>query len=143
MNNNLHIKGKVQIIDTKTREVLYEKDNLVVNTGIYFTIDRLASDSISPISHIAIGTDTTTAIASDTVLGSESVRYEIDTISTPSNILHIEQAITTSEALFNWKELGLFNASSAGVMISRVNVDYDHSSGGNKTIVWEITLTGN
>jgi len=43
-----------------------------------------------------------------------------------------------SEAIFTWREIGLFNAATGGTMSNRVNVNYTHVAGDVVTITWNI-----
>jgi len=58
MEKTLKIKGMVQILDALTGEVLHERENLIVNTGLQVILARLAGDG-DPV--IPWGTGTTYA----------------------------------------------------------------------------------
>ena len=128
VNEKLKITGKLEIFNDKTGEKLYEKKNLVVNTGLAMLVDRLKAPTPDVLSHIAVGTGATLVIATDTALETELLRKEIDDIDTVNNSLTAETLYQDYEALGTWKEVGMFNASSGGIMFNRINVNFEKTN---------------
>jgi len=139
--DSLKIKGKVEIFDLKTKEKLYEKDNLVVNTGLTLIIDRLKTNTINPLSHIAVGTGDTPVSATDTQLENEIMRKAISDIDTVGNILTAKTQFEDWEAIEHWREIAIFNAPAGGVMLNRVNIDFEKTTQDAVEVKFTLTIT--
>lgn len=136
----LKLKGKVTIYNKTTGKIDLIKDNIIVNPGLYLLSDRLGANSVDPLSYLAIGDDNTTEAVTDSALYSEVYREAFTTISSPNQVFKAETTIDGSEAIFTWREMALFNASSSGVMFNRVTLNYTHVSGDSLNVIWEITF---
>lgn len=141
MKEAIQVKGTVRII--QDGKILVEKHNLVVDAGLNLIASRLKDTSDDALSHIAIGTSTTAPAAGQTALGAEQIRRPFSTIVVTANEIDCEIVFTSldTDADFNWKEIGIFNAASGGTMFNRVNVDYTKDAG--KEVTVKITLTFN
>ena len=126
-------KGKI-IITNHTTGVVKKFDNLVMDKFYELVSDFMAGTSPNKLSHIALGTDDTLPTVSDTSLGSESFRKGITTTSTPGSQIHLQTEVTGGEAIFTWKEIGVFNNNSGGDMTNRAVIDFTHNSGDAVTI---------
>ena len=140
MKDTYSYKGKVVITNNITGKIL-EFHNIVTTKFYEMIADFMAGSSPNKMSHIAIGTGTTTPVVGNTTLVSESFRKAITTTATPGTQIHLQMEITGTEAIFVWKELGVFNASSSGDMTNRVLVDYTHNSGEAVTIDYYVEPT--
>jgi len=69
INDQISLKGALTI--TKNGEVIREIDNLVVTAGKELLASRLAGNSGSVISYMAVGTGTTAAAVGNTTLATE------------------------------------------------------------------------
>ena len=93
-------------------------------------------------SYIGVGDSTTAFAASQTDLqaATNKFRKAMDATypSGGSNVITFRSTFGTSEANFSWQEWGVFNASSAGTMLSR-----KVESLGTKTSAqsWQFTVT--
>lgn len=93
--------------------------NLIVSTGKAYAAARLVGTSVPVMTHMAVGTGTTSAASANTSLETETAR-ELLTSST------VSAATVTYTAEFGpgvgtgpITEAGIFNASSAGTMLCR------------------------
>lgn len=119
------LKGRFKIENTTTGETRFV-ENTIHNVGFSTIIGRIGSGLTgSPFSHIALGTGSSTINSSDTALGAETLRLEANSIaqattSVSNDTLRMIGSFTgdTTETL---NEAGIFNLSSAGSMLSRVN----------------------
>ena len=95
---------------------------MITNSGLNLTRDLLNGDTVNTPSHIAIGTGTTSPKATDTALETEVLRKAISAKSKPATgQVLFEITVGTTEANgYNLTEVGLFNSSSGGTMVSRV-----------------------
>ena len=141
VKDTLRIKGLLQIFNAKTGELLFEKQNLVVNSGLNMVIDRLKVNTINPLSYIAVGTGDTPVTATDSALQTEILRKEIDDIDTVNNVLTAEAQFEDYEAIALWKEVGMFNASIGGVMFNRINISFNKTTQDAVRVLFTITLT--
>ena len=134
------LKGKITIIEHRDEGdvTVYKGTNLITNDGLQWFIDRAVSDSPNVISHVAIGDDTTTPDVTDTALNNEVFRKAISSLVSANNIMKTELFVSATEALFTWKEIGMLNAVSAGVLVNHLLLDYIHTAV-DVTVILEIT----
>ena len=136
----LKLKGKVMIYDRDTGMIVFVKDNIIVNTGLYLLADRLGNNSVNFLTHLAIGDSSVAEGATDTALYSEIFRKAFSSVSNPDAVFRAETSVDGTEAVFTWGEMALFNAGSSGVMFNRVALNYVHNAGENLNVIWEITF---
>jgi hypothetical protein len=113
----------VTVHDASTGEVLGEQraHNLVVNDGLNLIRDLLEGTATGPITHFALGTDSTPVTASDTALGVEVFRDVLAGTTANAQQLVLSYYLNSADANSNLlAELGLFDAASAGTMFARV-----------------------
>lgn len=92
---------------------------------------------------IGVGDGTTAFAVSQTDLqGTNKVRKGMDADYPTSNppVATFRATFNPSEANFAWNEWGIFNASSGGVMLSRV-VESNGTKQSNQTWVLEVAIT--
>lgn len=92
--------------------------------------------------HIGVGNGVSATTTGMTDLtGTSKARQIVDTApGIATNVLTFVATFGTGAANFAWEEWGVFNASTAGIMLNRVQED---PSLGTKTVAqsWEITAT--
>ena len=98
--------------------------NLVVNPGLAFIASRMAGTASAVMSHMAVGTGTTAAGATQTALVTEASRVALTstTIVTTNVASDSVQFLATFGPGFGTAaltEAGLLNAASAGTMLAR------------------------
>jgi hypothetical protein len=111
------VAGTITYADGSTQDFL--ENNVVVNNGKNLIASRLASNTATAVTHMGAGTDHTTApLATQSALIAETGTRAsvVPTVTTNS----VSFAATFTGRTETLGELGLFNASSAGTMISRV-----------------------
>lgn len=94
--------------------------NLVVDTGKAWIAGRV-NGSASSITHIAVGTTNTAAVAADTALKSEVGRKVITVANgtLSANTVTFETTFAEAEGNGALVEAGLFTAATGGTMIAR------------------------
>jgi hypothetical protein len=96
--------------------------NIVTNVGLALLAQRLGGASVNPISHIAIGTSSSTPMAGDTALGAEVYRQSASisyiTTSVSNDTVKAEASFSIT-GTYTLREVGTFNASSGGTMYNR------------------------
>ena len=116
-NSGLAMKGRLTIAIND--EVVQEIDNLVVTTGKAYVASRMKDATTTAMSHMAVGTGSTAAAASDTALGNESARVALtSTTVSGADVVYVATfgAGTATAAL---TEAAILNASSSGTMLCR------------------------
>ena len=146
INDNLKLRGDVAIVlkdkdgnIKDTREIT----NLVVNTGLTFICARMAAASAGVMSHMAVGSGTTSPAAGQTdlvsILGS---REALDSTSASSNTITFVSSFEAGEGTGAITESAIFNASSGGTMLARVTfAAVNKAAADTMSITHTITLT--
>jgi hypothetical protein len=141
----INLKGHLEIvlfgkdgIEKDRRSV----DNLVTTAGKVFIASRMDGTSAGAMSHMAVGTSTTSAAVGQTALVSESARVAEDS-STPSSATIVYVATfpagTGTAAL---TEAGILNASSGGTLLCRTVFSVINKGASDSlTITWTITIS--
>ena len=148
INENLKLSGQLNIVLTDKAGIVKEQrevKNLVVDAGLAYIISRMLNTSKSVMSHMALGSGTTAAAASQTDLGTTLGSREALTSSTitGSNNEKIVYVATfdAGDATGAVAEAGVFNAATSGDMLCRtvfsvVNKQADDTL----SVTWTITL---
>lgn len=122
MLENQKVIGKVQLIlKDQFDNIKYETivDNAVVLSGKVFIASRMAGTSSPVMSHMAIGTNTTSVSDANTQLGTEAFRKALLS-TTPTSFQVVYSAFfDAGEGTGTITEAGIFDASSAGTMLCR------------------------
>jgi len=126
----IRLRGSYEMVlgDANGVEISRNKvDNIVVTSGRSWVLKQIASSLITTsqsIGFIAVGTGTTAPTTADTGLGSENTRIAISSFTT-TNInaatpsWRAEAVFATNQANTTLGEVGMFNSSSGGTMLSR------------------------
>jgi hypothetical protein len=139
---DIKVSGRLQIkIFDESGNLKDERDlnNLVVTTGKNFIASRTAS---AVMSHMAVGSGTSSPVVGDTALGGELGRASL-TSGTATN------AVATYVATFNAgigtgavTEAGLFNSGVGGTMLCRtVFAVVNKGAADTMTVTWTVTIS--
>ena len=108
-----------------------ELTNLVVDDGLEFIASRMKDASSSVMSHMAIGTGSSAAAASDTTLGTEAARVALTSTT-----------VTASTGTGAITEAGILNNSSGGSLLCRTVFSViNKGASDSMTITWTITIS--
>ena len=140
IQSDMEMKGRltIQVND----QVVQEVDNLVVTTGKGYVTSRMKDATATAMSHMAIGTSTTAAAASQTALGSESARVALtSTTVSGADVTYVATfAAGTGTAAIT--EAAILNASSGGTMLCRtVFAVVNKGASDSMTITWVVTAS--
>ena len=146
INDNLKLRGDVAIVlKDKDGNIKDSREitNLVVNTGLTFICARMAAASAGVMSHMAVGSGTTSPAAGQTdlvsILGS---REALDSTSASSNTITFVSSFEAGEGTGAITESAIFNASSGGTMLARVTfAAVNKAAADTMSITHTITLT--
>lgn len=149
INENLKLSGQLNIVlkdkAGNVKETREEK-NLVVNTGLAYIASRMKDTTKGAMSHMALGSGTTAAAASQTdlvtLLGAREA-LDSTTISGSNNekVVYVS-AFEAGDATGAVTEAGIFNASSGGDMLCRTVFSVvNKAADDTMSVTWTITLS--
>jgi hypothetical protein len=125
-SDKITAKGTVrfQLYDMFGRLTEDVTENLVVNAGLAYIASRMKDASATAMSHMAVGTNSTAAAATDTTLNTESARVALDstTLVTTTVANDSVQYVATFPAGTGTGalvEAGILNNSSGGTLLAR------------------------
>ncbi|OUW94919.1 MAG: hypothetical protein CBD88_05055 [Flavobacteriales bacterium TMED228] len=140
LKDQMKLVGKLSI--AINNKVVQEINNLVVTTGKNFVASRIKDATSNAMSHMAIGTGSTSPAAGDTTLGTETARVALtSTTVTNADVAYVSSfgAGTGTGAI---TEAGLFNASSAGTLFCRTTFSVvNKGADDSMTITWTVTVS--
>lgn len=146
INDYLKVKGDVIIVktdefgNTETTKI----PNLVVSVGKTYIASRMASNTANIMSHMAVGTSSTSASVSDTVLGTEIARVSLTSTTPVNNTVTYVASYPAGTATGALTEAGVFDGGTAGanVMLCRtVFSTVNKAAGDSITITWVVSIT--
>ena len=144
MKDSLKVTGRLQIVvSDKDGNVKESRNipNLVVGTGDNFIASRMVGASATVMSHMAVGTNSTSASNSDTALGTESARVALTSSTASTNTVTYVATFPAGTGTAALVEAGLFNASSAGTMLARTTFSVINKGASDTlTVTWVITV---
>lgn len=115
--------------------------NLVVTAGKVYIASRMAANTTTVMSHMAIGTSSTTAVVGDTTLGVEAGRVSLASFSATSNTVTATATFPAGTGTGAIVEAGIFNASTAGTLLCRTVFPVVNKQAGDSiAITWVITV---
>lgn len=121
MNDNVKLKGHITVnlisADGEVKEQ-HDWDNLIVNVGKDWIIDRMQANTPATASHIAIGSSATAANAGDTALGSLLAIKNGTTSQPASTTARSVATFAAGEGTGTVQEYGMYASGSA--LIGRV-----------------------
>jgi len=146
LNETLKLKGRVNLVlkdkDGNVKETR-DIDNLVVTTGLGYIASRMKDATATAMSHMALGSGTTSAAAGDTdvesILGS---REALDSTTVSGNAVTYIASFEAGDGTGAVTEAGLFNAASSGTMLCRTVFGVvTKSADDTMTVTWTITIS--
>lgn len=145
INENIKATGELKIVlRDKDGNIKFEKNekNLVVSVGKEFIASRMIGTADNVMSHMAVGTSNATPASGHTALLGEIGRVALLSSTTLNNVVTYSAMFAAGVGTGALTEAGIFNATSAGKMLSRtvfsvVNKEADDSL----SINWQITIS--
>ena len=140
VNENLKLTGALTI--ALNDEVVHEVDNLVVTAGKNYVASRMKDTTKAAMTHMAVGTGTTTAAASQTALVTENDRNTLTSTTVTANAIAYVCTWAAGDATAALTEAGIFNASSGGDMLCRTVFSVvNKAAADSMTITWTVTVS--
>jgi len=137
--------GELEIVvrgeDGNIKEVRKAK-NLVVSAGKTFIASRLVGTSSGIMSHMAIGTSTSTPQAADTTLGTEAGRVSLASGSNTANAITFTATFPAGTGTGAITEAAVLNAASGGTMLCRTTFPVVNKAAGDSiAVTWTVTIS--
>ena len=144
-NDKTKATGKLTVeIKNKQGEVIdvREVKNLVVDDGLEYIASRMKDTSSTAMSHMAIGTGSTAAAASDTALGTEAARVALTSTTVTANAVAYVASFGAGTGTGAITEAGILNASSGGSLLCRTVFSVvNKGASDSMTITWTVTIS--
>ena len=145
LNEDLKMKGELTVTvraEDGTLKQEFNVPNLVVTVGKNYIASRMASNSATVMSHMAIGTGTGTPIVGDTTLGIEAGRVAVSSFSASTNTVTATATFPAGTGTGAITEAGILNGSSTGTLLCRTTFPVvNKASSDSIAITWVITVS--
>ncbi len=140
LHDNFNMIGHLSIAIND--EVVQEVPNLVVTDGKEYVASRMKDTTKAAMSHMAIGTVSTAAAASDSALGGQANREALTSSTVAGTTITYIATFGAGSGTGAITEAGLFNQSSAGDMLCRtVFAVINKGQNDAMTISWSVTVS--
>lgn len=146
ISDNFKVTGRLRIerFDEMTGQCVEtrEVENLVVQSGKIFIASRMVSATAPLMSHMSIGTGTTTPASTDNSLTTEVARVAMSTPPTSAdNVVTYIALFPAGVGTGALTEAGIFNDSAAGSMLSHTTFAVVNKGANDSiSITWSITI---
>ena len=147
VTEELKATGLVKIVHTNAAGELVKEfnvPNLVVTAGKNHIAAKIAATTNTPaaMTHMAIGTGTSTPGASDTTLGTQTGRVSLSGSTVSTNTITYTATFPAGTGDGAITEAGVFNASSGGTMLCRTTFPVvNKASGDTIAVTWVVTVS--
>ena len=139
VNDNFNLTGALTI--ALNNEIVKEVPNLVVTSGKNWVAQRMNNVN-TVMTHMAVGTGTTQALAAQTALVSENDRNSLTSTTVTNNTIIYVATWAAGDATAALTEAGVFDAASGGDMLCRTKFSVvNKASADSMTITWTITVS--
>ena len=140
VNDQLKMKGKLQI--RLNDEVVQEIDNIVVTAGKGYVASRMKDATATAMSHMAIGSGSTAAAASDTALGNQLGRVALPSTTVSAAVVTYVASFPAGTGTGAVTEAGILNAASGGTMLCRTVFSVvNKGASDSMTVTWTVTVS--
>lgn len=145
LQDEITVKGRLSIVLIDQLGLVKEEhdfDNLVVTTGKGYIASRMKDATATAMSHMAVGTGTTAAAASQTALVTEANRQALTSTAVSGGDVTYSATFGNGQGTGALTEAAILNASSGGTMLCRT-VFSVINKGANDTlaITWTVTVS--
>ena len=140
INDGLKLTGKLKI--ALNGETVQEVNNLVVTDGKEYVASRMKDATATAMSHMAIGSGSTAAAASDSSLGTELGRVALTSTAVSGAVVTYTATFGAGTGTGAVTEAGILNASSGGTMLCRTVFSVvNKGASDSMTITWTVTVS--
>jgi len=149
INENLKLSGQLNIVLKDKAGNIKENvnmKNLVVNTGLAYIVARMVGTSKAVMTHMAVGSGTTAAAATQTdlvsILGSREVLDSTTIAGSHNEKVVFVSSFEAGDGTGAVTEAGLFNAATGSDMLCRTVFSVvNKAADDTMAITWTITLS--
>ena len=147
INDGIQMKGQVNAVLLDSNGKVKQEinvNNLVVAVGKNWLAKKLAEDSANEMTHMAVGTGTTSPASGDTTLdGSELGRVIFDSKVRTANAVTIIATFPAGTGTGTLNEAGIFDGSSGTELLARVKFGGAVTKGAADSfqVTWTITMS--
>ena len=140
INDGLKLKGKLAI--SLNGKIIQEVDNLVVTAGKGYVASRMKDATATAMSHMAIGSGSTAAAASDTALGNQLGRVALTSTTVSNAVVTYVASFPAGTGTGAVTEAAILNASSGGTMLCRTVFSVvNKGASDSMTVTWTVTVS--
>ena len=137
---NMKLTGRLQI--ALNGEVVQNVDNLVVTVGKNFVASRMKDATATAMSHMGIGSGSSSAAAGDTALGNQLDRNALTSTTVTNNEVVYAATYAAGEGTGAVTEAGIFNAATSGTLLCRtVFSTVNKGAADSLSINWTVTVS--
>lgn len=124
-------------------KIKLQKHNLVVDSGLEFICSRMVSSSDAAMSHMGVGSNSSTPTSADSSLQAQvGTRASLDITNASGATVVYRGVFGSSQSVGTLREAGIFNAASGGTMLCRaVFPAIEKSSDDTLVIRWTISIS--
>jgi hypothetical protein len=145
IEDTLKATGKLTVVQKNSfGEIVkeFEVPNLVVTTGKNYIASRMKDTAATAMTHMAIGTSTSTPAAGDTTLGTETGRVTLSNTVVSTNTVTYTATFPAGTGSGAITEAGILNASSSGTLLCRTTFPVVNKQVGDTiAITWVVTVS--
>lgn len=145
LQNTINATGELTITvrdETGIIKQVLNAKNLVVSVGKTFIASRIVGTASAIMSHMAIGTATTTPVIGDTTLGTEAGRVGLASGSSSSNAITFTASFPAGTGTGAITEAGVLNSASGGSLLCRTTFPVvNKATGDSIAISWVVTIS--
>ena len=140
LKDGLKLTGKLSI--AINNKIVREVPNLVVTDGKEYVASRMKDTTADAMSHMAIGTGSTAAAASNAALGAEAGRVSLASTTVTANEVEYVATFAAGTGTGAITEAGILNAGSAGDLLCRTVFSVvNKGASDSMTITWTVTVS--
>lgn len=146
IQDSLKVKGNLKIdIFDENQNLKDHRDvkNLVVAVGKDYIANRMASNVSVIMSDMAVGGANVSPTTSDTLLGAEIARVNLDSTTVTNNTIAYVATFPAGTGTGSLTEAGIFNNPSAnsGTMLCRTRFDVVNKAAADTIVItWNVTV---
>ena len=140
IKEELKLTGHVTV--SVNNKVVRNINNLVVSAGKDYVASRMKDTSASAMSHMAMGTDDTSATAPNTALGAEADRVSLTSTVVSGATITYTATFPAGTATAALTEAGILNDDAVGTLLCRTVFPVVNKQADDQlSIVWVVTAS--
>lgn len=143
INDTIKVTGELKLTLTKPDGNTHETvvPNIVVTDGKEYIASRMKDATATVMSHMAIGTGSTSAAAGDSALETEAGRVSLTSTTVTSNAVAYVATFGAGTGTGAITEAGILNASSGGDLLCRTVFSVINKGAADTLgITWTVTV---